>query len=31
MKKYDQKDLTYRGWDVEFDTVIGRIGGKCLL
>ena len=31
MKKYDQKDLVYRGWDVEFDTVIGRIGGKCLL
>lgn len=31
MKKYDQKDLVYRGWDVEFDTVIGRMGGKCLL
>lgn len=25
------KELTYLGWDVEFDTVIGRKGGKCLL
>jgi IS30 family transposase len=28
---YDQKDLAYSGWDIEFDTVIGRIGGKALL
>ena len=31
MKIYDQKDLAYSGWDVEFDTVIGRIGGSVLL
>jgi len=31
MKTYDQKYLTYSGWDVEFDTVIGRIGGSVLL
>ena len=28
---YDQKCLTYTGWDIEFDTVIGRVGGKALL
>jgi len=28
---YDQKDLVYSGWDIEFDTVIGRVGGKALL
>ena len=25
------RELAYLGWDVEFDTVIGRKGGKCLL
>ena len=25
------KELIYLGWDTEFDTVIGRVGGKCLL
>lgn len=24
-------ELAYGGWDTEFDTVIGRVGGKCLL
>lgn len=24
-------ELAYMGWDAEFDTVIGRVGGKCLL
>jgi len=28
---YDQKYLTYTGWDIEFDTVIGRRGGHALL
>lgn len=28
---YSQKDLRYSDWDVEFDTVIGRKGGKALL
>lgn len=29
--KRERKELTYLGWDVEFDTVIGRVGGTCLL
>lgn len=24
-------ELIYSGWDTEFDTVIGRVGGACLL
>jgi IS30 family transposase len=28
---YDQKDLCYNGWDVEFDTVIGHVGKAALL
>jgi Transposase and inactivated derivatives, IS30 family len=32
MKKiYSQKDLSYGDWDAEFDTVIGKVGGKTLL
>lgn len=31
MRIYDQKDLVYGHWDMEFDTVIGRVGGVCLL
>ena len=27
----ERKELIYLGWDTEFDTVIGRVGGKCLL
>lgn len=26
-----ERKLAYLGWDVEFDTVVGRVGGKALL
>lgn len=29
--KHEHKELAYLGWDTEFDTVVGRVGGKCLL
>lgn len=31
MRIYSQKDLVYGSWDAEFDTVVGRPGGKALL